>query len=123
MARKGGNPDITKYSWKPGQSGNPKGRPPGARNITTNLKELLELEIETVDPLTDEKIVMPVAAILNARLVRSALDGSEKAIREIYDRIEGRPKQKLDVTADAKIKGFLNACMQKAVNGPNGGAT
>ena len=58
--------------------------------------------------------------VVNARLVRSAMDGSEKAIREIYDRIEGRPKQKLDVTADAKIKGFLNACMQKAVNGNNG---
>ena len=112
--------DMKKYRWKPGQSGNPKGRPPGSRNITTNLKELLEIEIETKDPITGEENTMPVAAILNARLVRSAMDGSEKAIREIYDRIEGRPKQKLDVTADAKIKGFLNACMQKAVNGSQG---
>ena len=112
--------DMKKYRFKPGESGNPNGRPKGSRNITTNLKELLEIEIETEDPLSEEKTSMPVAALLNARLVRSALDGSEKAIREIYDRIEGRPKQKLDVTADAKIKGFLNACMSKAVNGSQG---
>jgi len=113
-----GNSDsIKKYQWKPGESGNPLGRPKGSRNVTTNLKELLELTISTKDPITGEMVDAPVTSILNARLVRNALDGDNKAIKEIYDRIEGRPKQKLDVTADAKIKGFLNLAMQKAVKG------
>lgn len=108
---------LKKYSWKPGESGNPFGRPQGSRNISSILKELLEIELETEDPISGEKISVPVSTIINARLVRKAMDGDNKAIREIYDRIEGRPKQKLDVTGDMKVKAFLNDCMSRAIKG------
>lgn len=108
---------IKKYQWKPGQSGNPLGRPKGSRNISTILKEILDYEISARDPISGEKITVPISTIVNARLVRKAMDGDNKAIREIYDRIEGRPKQKLDVTADMKVKDFLNNCMNKAMKG------
>jgi hypothetical protein len=35
------NPNFKEYAWKPGESGNPKGRPSGSRNIRT--QEVLEL--------------------------------------------------------------------------------
>ncbi len=95
--------DITsfkKYQWVKGQSGNPAGRPKGSRNITSNLKELLEIELDTEDPVTGVTIKASSSQIINSRLIRSALDGDVKAIKEIYDRIEGRPNQKLDITGD-----------------------
>ena len=109
---------VIKYQWKKGESGNPLGRPKGSRNITSQLKEMLDLEIQGKDPVSGEDIIAPAATFINARMIKNALNGDQKAIREIYDRIEGRPKQKLDVTGDVKVKGFLNACMSKAVKGP-----
>ena len=39
-----GNPDKTKpYRWKPGQSGNPAGRPYGSKSSSTKLRDLLKL--------------------------------------------------------------------------------
>jgi hypothetical protein len=35
------NPNFKEYAWKPGESGNPNGRPAGSRNIRT--QEVLEL--------------------------------------------------------------------------------
>ena len=35
------NPNFKEYAWKPGESGNPKGRPSGSRNIRT--QEVLDL--------------------------------------------------------------------------------
>lgn len=117
MGNPNAGPNGIKTQWKSGQSGNPLGRPKGSRNLTTNLKEFLDLEIITADPITGDKVTCPVRSLVNAQLIKSAINGDVKAIREIFDRIEGKPKQKLDVTADKKISDFLNSCMQKAVGG------
>ena len=111
---------LKKYQFKEGE---PRpigaGRKTGSRNLSTILKELLEAELVTKDPLTGDKVTAHISDLINAQLVRKALDGDNKAIREIYDRLEGRPKQKLDVTGDMKVKGFLNLCMEKAVKRTN----
>ena len=60
------------HLWKPGQSGNPKGRKKGSRTITEILREKLDVE----------KYVSNLLAL--------AYDNYFPAIREIYDRLEGR---------------------------------
>lgn len=84
-----GNPNIkeagVKTQFKPGQSGNPAGKPKGTKHINTWIQELLEDEsFETV--VTDAKkgIVeykgAPVKAILMAQM-HLALHSRDEAVR------------------------------------------
>lgn len=58
--------------FKPGQSGNPKGRPPGARNrATMAAQELLDGEVEG----------------LTRKVIQMALDGDAVALRLCLERI------------------------------------
>jgi len=66
--------------WQPGQSGNPAGRPPGAKGKLTALKR--ELEIAVRDNL-NPKIIR---AILQ-RMAEQALAGDVKAAKLILDKV------------------------------------
>ena len=76
--------------WKPGQSGNPGGRPKRDA-ITEALREQLESQ--------SEDATGSVADAIAAVLVKRALGGGVRAIREIADRTEGRPRQQIKVEA------------------------
>lgn len=107
---------LIKYRFKKGNSFG-AGRPKGSKNLATHLKALLDLEIETESPIFGNIQITPIQEVVAARLIRKALDGDNKAIREIFDRLEGRPKQRQEITGDVKIKQFLNDAMSKAVKG------
>lgn len=80
---------ITGKGFRPGQSGNPKGRPP-TRRLVNALKAALG-EVRK-DGRTMEQAIA-------GELVREALRGRRKlaAIAEIFDRIEGKPRQQVDL--------------------------
>lgn len=80
-------PNEELNQFKPGQSGNPEGRPKGTKNLSTVLREMLELEIE-VDGV---KITQKDAII--KKLIQKSTAGELGAIQEIFDRTEGKPKQ------------------------------
>lgn len=105
---------LAKYRWVPGQSGNPLGNVKGIKQLSTQLKEIIDLEIEAEDSITGEKFSAPLRYFLNNRLLKNALNGDNRALQEIYDRLEGKPKQKLDITADMKVKQVLMDAIQKA---------
>ena len=67
--------------WKPGQSGNPHGRPKKENCLTDILKA-------KVDP--EE---------LAERLIAKANEGDMIAMKYIYDRVDGRPKESVDIDA------------------------
>jgi hypothetical protein len=71
--------------WKPGQSGNPGGRPK-SKPITDKLLEVLE------DPKQLEVLVRV--------WLKSAQKGSVMHLREILDRVEGRVALPVDVSAN-----------------------
>ncbi len=75
--------------FKPGQSGNPAGRPKGSgkKLFTDALRAALE------DP---KKIQELIGAILE-----KALKGDIYAIREIVDRLEGKAEQSIKAEVDA----------------------
>ncbi len=83
--------------WKPGQSGNPGGRPKRDA-ITAALRDQLQSKM----PGRDERTVAEAIAFV---LVKRALRGDVRAIREIMDRTEGKPllavKMEGVVTLDA----------------------
>jgi hypothetical protein len=81
---KGNPPKDTR--WKPGQSGNPTGRP---KSIT--LSEALRIELAKVLPNDTQERTF--AELIAQQLVRAAATGNILAAREIADRTEGKPKQ------------------------------
>ena len=75
--------------FKPGASGNPKGRPK-----LTLLSEAIRAQLAVVAPDTDERTY---AEIIAEKLCAEAVAGNVNAAREIADRTEGKPKQAIDV--------------------------
>lgn len=75
-----GNPPK-KSQFKPGQSGNPKGRPRGAGSFKTALSRELEAKLE-IKEAGQRKKVSKLEAIAK-RLVTDALNGNSKALSEL----------------------------------------
>ena len=69
-----GNPNPVN-KWKPGQSGNPNGRPPKGQTLTDALREHID---------KDE-----IAALLT----ELAKGGDIGALKYIYDRLDGKPTE------------------------------
>lgn len=87
--------------FQPGESGNPSGRPRGAKNLSTILKELLETDVEI-----DGGEKHPYKNAIVTKLLQKAAKGDIKAIQEIFDRTEGKAKQEI------KHDGLVNTPMQ-----------
>jgi hypothetical protein len=68
--------------FRPGKSGNPKGRPRGSVGLTEALRRRLAEEGEDGRSLADR---------LAETLIGLALGGDLKAIQVLADRVEGRP--------------------------------
>ena len=81
--------NLRGHQYKPGQSGNPKGRPP-VKGL------LLALKAAVSQTLQDGRSVEEAVA---DELVYQALRGRRRlqAISEIFDRLEGKPRQQLDL--------------------------
>jgi hypothetical protein len=85
--------------WKPGQSGNLGGRPKRDA-ITAALREQLEAQAKAG--------TRSVADEIAGALIKRALKGDVRAIREIADRTEGRPRQQLEVEATTTVQRDLS---------------
>jgi hypothetical protein len=76
--------------FKKGQSGNPAGRPEGARNRSTVLKELLSQNCDFTNPLTLKKETADFETQIMTALIVRARRGDVTAIREILDTVYGK---------------------------------
>jgi hypothetical protein len=75
-----GNP----YAWTPGRSGNPKGRPKGSKSGSAVLRKMAR---QLIDPKTG----LNATELISAKLISAAMSGEAWAIKEYFDRVEGRP--------------------------------
>jgi len=73
--------------WKPGQSGNPKGRPKD-KPITAALRELMDRN--------DGEAIKALAAVA----LKNALKGDFRFAKEILERVDGKVAEQLDLNAD-----------------------
>lgn len=104
MGKKKGNIENLKH-FEPGQSGNPAGRPKGARSLSTILKEMLEQDIVTENE-NGNKIKKQCQDVIIQKLLQKGAKGDLRAITEILDRVEGKPIQavKSEGTSEVTIK-------------------
>ena len=90
-------------SWQKGQSGNLKGRPKKEDCLTSLLKE----EIEKIDPEDKEKRThKELIVIATMRLARK---GNAAALKEIWERMDGKVKEKLEVETKDSLNAILLA--------------
>jgi len=75
-----------------GKSGNPKGRPKGAVGLTARLKKMLTMKLTNYDPLKDEEVTQSIKNHIIDIFLSKAMNGEDKAICEIFNRIEGKAK-------------------------------
>lgn len=83
--------------FKKGQSGNPSGRPKREWNWTDELiKAANELETKTGKPFRE---------LVAKRIIVDAASGNTQAAREVFNRIDGMPKQEIaqDVSGAIEI--------------------
>jgi hypothetical protein len=81
-------PPPEAYRWKPGQSGNPGGRPRG-ESITAKLRRVLE----------QEHGGKAIADLVAERIVKEALSGKFPFAKELLDRVEGRVTETHEIKA------------------------
>lgn len=73
--------------WKPGESGNPNGRPPKGYSITEAFKSMLAAEPE-------------VKAQIVAAIKQKAIEGDSAAQKLVWNYMDGMPKQGIEVTGE-----------------------
>ena len=100
------NPDNNLSPWKPGQSGNPSGRPRGTRDLAGYVLETTDGGKELVDALVCiARGIMPDVAVQEGsrprkdQQVRPA--DQLKAIEMLLDRGFGKSPQQLDIAHSA----------------------
>jgi len=110
---------VEQYQWKPGQSGNPRGRP---RKIFSRFKNagyklsevndtiqyLVQLsEAEIKDILKRQDITVLEKTVCKA-ILKSLKNGSLYSIETLLSRVYGKPKETVDATLSGKVKVTLN---------------
>jgi hypothetical protein len=92
--------------YKPGQSGNPSGRPKRAP-VTDYLRDQLEMEVpkELLDRVSPQELLMmklvmgekpTFGQFVAFKSIQATLKGDIFALKEVLDRVEGKVTQKVD---------------------------
>jgi hypothetical protein len=95
------NPENLKPFPK-GVSGNPAGKPKGTQHSKTRLLRILDLVQKKRNPITGEEEEFTVLELMDMQMIAKALKGDQRAYEAVVDRLEGKPKQTTDITADIK---------------------
>jgi hypothetical protein len=89
--------NLRPHQYKPGQSGNPSGRPKGS-SLTARLRKLLEQD--------DGKLAETLAKVA----VREAAKGKYQHLKEVWDRVDGTLVTKIQI--DAELEHMLTVAEQ-----------
>jgi hypothetical protein len=101
-----GNANIAAHKFKPGQSGNPGGRPK-KQPITDYLIDQLDRPIPELMREKVPQIFVEVygsnatfGQLLAFKLITQAVKGDMQAAKEVLDRVEGKVKQSVAMSGD-----------------------
>ena len=102
------NQEKKRRGFQPGVSGNPKGKPKGARHFSTLIREAIKRVAEGDDEPADRLIVK--------QLVERAKKGDLAAIDRVIDRVDGKAEQNINLDADVIIEdNFLTEEQKEAL--------
>ena len=84
--------------WEKGESGNPNGRPKGAKNRSTIARKWLEVNQKLKNPITSEDEVMSQEDLMTLALIKKAREGDVNAYKALMDSGYGSPIQQIEQT-------------------------
>ena len=86
---------LPEYQFKPGESGNPAGRPAGTKNFTTLVREALKKIAESEDNVDGKTYEEILAESVGPRALKD-----ERIFKLMWEHLDGKPTQKVDLTAE-----------------------
>lgn len=99
--------NLRPIPWKPGQSGNPKGKPKGTISISTHLKKFLDSRVSAPKGSDIAFGKITVAERLALALISQANKGNVQAAKEILDRTEGKVVDVVEQTNKNELPQWL----------------
>lgn len=96
-----------------GVSGNPKGRPPGT-SLSKQLEKLLNRPVKLTDRLTHKRRRKLMKEHIAQALVMQAYYGDVQAIREIFDRTEGKVTQPIEASGELELKHVVEEAFKRS---------
>ena len=84
--------------FKKGESGNPAGRPKGAKNRSTIARQWLEVNQSLKNPLTGEQELMSQEDLMTLAIIKKAREGDVAAYKALMDSGYGSPLQQIEQT-------------------------
>ena len=106
-----GAKDIEKHEFKKGESGNPNGRPKGAKNRSTIAKYWLEVNQKLKNPLTGAEETMSQEDLMTLALIKKAREGDVNAYKALMDSGYNMPTQtniNNHLLSNFEVKDILN---------------
>ena len=90
------NEENLRPAWKKGQSGNPNGRPKGAKNRSTIARKWLETQEKFKNLITGETELLTQEDITTLAQILKARKGDTNAYKALEDSAYGAPIQQID---------------------------
>ena len=84
--------------FEKGQSGNPNGRPKGAKNRSTIARFWLNTEEKLKNPITGQQEVMSQEDLMTLAQIKKAREGDVAAYKALMDSGYGAPLQQIEQT-------------------------
>jgi len=98
--------NIEKHKFEKGESGNPNGRPKGARNRSTIVRQWLDVEQKLKNPITGSEEQMNQEDLMTLAQIKKAREGDTQAYKALLDSAYGSPDTNIDITTQGdKING------------------
>ena len=88
--------------WKPGESGNPKGRPKGSLNRSTIARKWLHTTSKVINPISGEEETLTQEDIATLALIKKVRNGDVNAYKALMDSSYGQPKETIDLNQIAE---------------------
>lgn len=103
MEKRKGKNGGTLIPAQTGYNPNPSGKPKGALHSTTRLRRLLEA-VQRVENFTTGKTEQfTMLELMDIAQIKKALKGDTAAYREILDRFEGKPINKIEQSGNFEV--------------------
>jgi hypothetical protein len=93
--------------WEKGESGNPNGRPKGAKSRSTIARYWLEVNQNLKNPLTGENETMSQEDLMTLALIKKAREGDVNAYKALMDSGYGAPVAQTEVSINSLPKLIL----------------
>lgn len=92
------------------------GKKKGHKSLTAQIKKMLKHKFTHTDPISEQKESKTIAEHIVNALLAKAISGEDKSIKEVLDRIEGRPVHQIDGNITGNMKFTFNTSKTETDN-------